>query len=1379
MGDVAEFSKGSGYSKGDLIESGTPIILYGRLYTKYETIISDVDTFVEAKDGSVYSKGGEVIVPASGETAEDIARAASVDKSGILLGGDLNVVMPNEDINSAFLAISISNGSSQRELARKAQGKSVVHIHNEEIKNLVVPFPARAEQNKIVEYFSNLDHLITLHQCKLFFFHGKRKFSWEQRKLGDILIGLQNNTLSRADLSNEEGVAKNVHYGDVLIKFGEVLDVSKEKLPMISDESVLSKYKTSFLQNGDVIIADTAEDSTVGKCSEIAGLDDEVVLSGLHTIPYRPIEKFASGYLGYYLNSSAYHNQLLPLMQGIKVTSISKSAMQDTNIVYPKSVKEQGKIGDYFRSLDHLITLHQRQLNNLKKLKIICLKKMLYENTTKEKEIMPELESMIEQKLIEQLIYGDSQWTYRGDLKTEADLWANFRYILEQNNKERLDGEGLSDSEFEQVKNQLQFSSFYKAGEWLVGENGKVQVHVQRDTKRLHLVVMNHEHIAGGSSVYEVINQYEALKTDEETTGTGRDRRFDVTLMINGLPMIHIELKNKQHSYKDGFRQIKKYIGEGKFTGIFSAVQMFVVSNGVDTKYFAAASDTELKPEFMSGWVDKDNNPVSDYLEFAKSVLRIPEAHEMIAKYTVLDEDAKRLILLRPYQIHAIESIREASKESKSGFVWHTTGSGKTLTSYKATRNLLMDIPAIDKAIFLIDRKDLDMQTTMAFQAYANNDLIDVDATDNVNDLKKKLKSDDRQVIVTTIQKMQILISKRLQEGTAEYRKIRNLKIAFVVDECHRAVAPKTKREIERFFGRSLWYGFTGTPRFAENPYLQMGDLPRTTVELYGNCLHKYTIQNAIHDNAVLGFQVEHNGSKNIEDETDSNAYGNEAHMLKVLDIVLNKSFYKLGFQNGKGQTYEGMLTTSSIQIAQKYYDLLTKVKNGETSLTIDEKMKQVLPDFPKFAITYSVTENDESSHVNQQKMQKSLDDYNKMFNTKYDLSQIQAYNGNLNKRLARKDAKFKSRNEQLDLVIVVDRLLTGFDAPCMSTIFIDRQPMGPHELIQAFSRTNRIFNKNKTYGQIVTFQAPKLFKKCVDDAVRLYSAGSTEKAIMSEWNEIEPAFRKALSALRVCAKTSSEIANMSLKEKKIFAKIFQSFDSLFAQLKSFTRYNDSLLEKYGITEAEYDDYAGHYKNVIEEIADDKSDTQSENAEDAGVDQDYELMAYSSTKIDYEYIINLIQNIVNPSEDEGNITPEERQKKIDEVKQYVEELRKDNVKIADLMSDLIAEIEKDDTKYRGQSILNIVENMKHDCVNKVISDFCVTWYASKNDVLYAAVHYRNGVISNENEIKATCNYAGYKEEQEKPLPKFKYYNRMMAELRKVLDEEIEPLMRTA
>ena len=265
------------------------------------------------------------------------------------------------------------------------QGTSIKGITKEELLNKEILVPKQQEQELIGKYFSTLDHLITLHQRKCEEVRKLKKFmlqkmfpqngslvpkirfggftdDWEQRKLGEVLVSLQNNTLSRAELSSETGVAKNVHYGDVLIKFGEVLDVRKESLPMISDESVLTKYKASFLQNGDVIVADTAEDSTVGKCSEIAGLNDEVVLSGLHTIPYRPIEKFASGYLGYYLNSSAYHNQLIPLMQGIKVTSISKSVMQNTDIVYPNSLKEQQKIGAYFSTLDHLITLHQRKL---------------------------------------------------------------------------------------------------------------------------------------------------------------------------------------------------------------------------------------------------------------------------------------------------------------------------------------------------------------------------------------------------------------------------------------------------------------------------------------------------------------------------------------------------------------------------------------------------------------------------------------------------------------------------------------------------------------------------------------------------------------------------------------------------------------------------------------------------------------------------------------------------------------------------------------------------------------------------------------------------------------------------------------------------------
>ena len=1251
----------------------------------------------------------------------------------------------NDDTNTYFL-FSIIN-RYQDYFKKLGAGSSQLNISRGIVENFEVAYPNVAEQRMIADYFQSLDHLITLHHRECIILRKTKVNDWEQRKLGEVATFINGRAYSQDELLNF-GKYKVLRVGNFYTNDSWYY----------SDMELDDKY---YAENGDLLYTWSA---TFGPH----------IWRGNKVIYHYHIWKIE-------LSKTLEKNFALQLLErdkqailsdknGSTMVHITKAGMERKEVLLPQNIVEQAKIGEYFSTLDHLITLHHHEE--------FCTENVLIYieiNITIQikEDIMAELESVIEQKLIDQLVYGDSQWTYRADLKTEEDLWNNFRYILEQNNKDRLNGEPLSDTEFEQVKNQLQFSSFYKAGEWLVGENGKVMVHVQRDTERLHLIVMNHEHIAGGSSVYEVINQYRAL-ADEESQTKAQDRRFDVTLMINGLPMIHIELKNKQHSYMDGFWQIKKYIGEGKFTGIFSAVQMFVISNGVDTKYFSAASDTELNPKFISGWLDNENNPVPDYLDFAKSVLRIPEAHEMIARYTVLDEEAKRLILLRPYQIHAIEAIREASKTGKSGFVWHTTGSGKTLTSYKATRNLLMDIPSIDKAIFLIDRKDLDTQTSMAFQAYANNDLVDVDETDNVFDLKKKLKSDDRQMIVTTIQKLQRLITKKLAEGTPEYNKIKSLKIAFVVDECHRAVTPGTKRELERFFAKSLWYGFTGTPRFAENPYPQLGDLPRTTEELYGERLHQYTIQNAIHDNAVLGFQVEHNGPKNMDDETDSSMYENETHMLRVLDVILNKSYHKLGFQNGKGKTYEGLLTTSSIQLAQKYYELLKRVKNGETELQIDEKVKQILPDFPKFAITYSVTENEEGSHLNQEKMKESINDYNEMFGTKLDISQIQSYNANLNKRLARKEPKFQSRSEQLDLVIVVDRLLTGFDAPCMSTLFVDRQPMGPHDLIQAFSRTNRIFDKNKTYGQVVTFQAPKLFKECVDNAVKLYSAGSTEIALLAEWEEIEPAFRKALKALRVSAETPAEIPAMSEKEKVLFVKAFQNFDKLFAQLKSFTQYEDSMLTEYGISEDEYDDYAGHYLNVKEELKAGAEDIQSE-MEEQPIDVDYELMAYSNTKIDYEYIINLIQNIVTPDED-VEMTPEERQKQLEEVKQYIDDLRKENPKVADIMSTLVSEIEQDEVKYKGQSILNIVENMKHECIEKVVMDFSITWYVSKDDVMYAATHYRNGEIPNESAIKSTADFTSFKEAQERAIPKFKYYNMMIEELRKTLEEEIRPLL---
>lgn len=361
-------------------------------------------------------------------------------------------------------------------------------------------------------------------------------------------------------------------------------------------------------------------------------------------------------------------------------------------------------------------------------------------------------ESEMERSLINELVSGVSQWTYRADLKSEADLWNNFKNKLENNNANVLKEIPLTEQEFQQVKTQLTFPTFVDAAKWLAGENGIAKVQVQREDASLgtiRLSVLWREDIAGGHSGYEVVSQVKIMKNDE----MDRNRRFDVSLLINGLPMIQIELKNRAHSYMDAFRQVQKYMQQGKYTGIFSCLQMFVVSNGTDTRYIASAVCGKLKEQFLSTWVDKNNKAVNNYLDFTEHVLSIPQAHKMVTQYTVIDSKKKALILLRPYQIHAIEAIKDASKRQESGYVWHTTGSGKTLTSYKVARNLLQ-IPSLDKTIFIVDRIDLDQQTTSSFISYAEHDVIEIDETDNVTDLIKKLLSADRTVIVTTIQKL-------------------------------------------------------------------------------------------------------------------------------------------------------------------------------------------------------------------------------------------------------------------------------------------------------------------------------------------------------------------------------------------------------------------------------------------------------------------------------------------------------------------------------------------------------------------------------------------------------------------------------------------------
>ena len=982
-------------------------------------------------------------------------------------------------------------------------------------------------------------------------------------------------------------------------------------------------------------------------------------------------------------------------------------------------------------------------------------------------------ELAIERDLINQLTKGESQWVYRPELNSEEKLWDNFFEKLEENNVRTLADNPLTNSEKNQIKNQLNFVNFYEAAKWIAGENGIAKVQVQREDASLGIIrleVLWRNNVAGGKSSYEVVHQV-------MTGGEGiRQRRGDVTLLINGLPLIQIELKSRSHPYMDAFRQIKKYDQEGQFRGIFSSLQMFVVSNVTDTRYIAAAKANKLNERFLTKWVDQNNHPQPQLFDFAESVLSIPRAHEMVMQYSVIDDDKKALILLRPYQVHAIEAIRDASRKQQSGYIWHTTGSGKTLTSYKVSRNLLQ-IPSIEKTIFVIDRTDLDQQTTSSFQSYAENDMIDIDETDDTRELIKNLASDDRRVVVTTIQKMNAMI-RQFDEGRHQkvYDRIKNLKVAFVVDECHRAVTPERKRHLEKFFTNSLWYGFTGTPIFSENKREQKGDLAQTTEEQYGYCLHEYTVKEAIHDRAVLGFNVEYQTTMPdwAEDEIDEEFYDDERHMLAVLDAILNRSKRKLGFKNGVGNTYEAILTVKSIARAQAYYTLIKKVKNGETSLEISESVKKVLPDFPKVAITYSVTENDVDSTSNQAYMEESLQDYNAMFGTHFNLATLSSYNSDLNDRLARKKERFAFREEQLDLVIVVDRLLTGFDAPCLSTLFMDRQPMKPQHIIQAFSRTNRLFDEGKKFGQIVTFQTPDRFKEKVDEALSLYSNGGESSVLAPEWPEEKAKFLEKTQALLAISPTPEQVPDLDTSteaELKRFAKAFQEFDKLFSSIQVYADYDEeSILEEIGLSLGDIENFVGQYQNVIEELR----RRQDENPEDEETpfDIEYELESIHTDEINYHYILSLIQTLIESKEQ--NITSKERNL----VNNYIEDLNKSNPKLSGIISQLWQEVQADTEEYQGQSVAHKLDEMIEKTTQEKIHKVANYWKIGQEELQFVVDNFRVGrdKQNGEKAVTDSQNYAAYKEALgDQALSKLKYKKALKEDYMTMIAEDILPL----
>lgn len=1039
-------------------------------------------------------------------------------------------------------------------------------------------------------------------------------------------------------------------------------------------------------------------------------------------------------------------------------------------------------------------------------------------------------ESEVERHLIEVLGEGHNQWNYRPDLKSEEDLWRNLRQKITQNNLSEIGEKPITDKEFDNIKTDLlsKTQTPFDAARWLKGENGIARITIEREDVslgQLSLVLYSNQDIGGGISTYEVVHQIAKQKANVD----GRERRFDVTLLINGLPIVQIELK--QVNAKDGvfqaFNQVKKYAEEGMFrNNIFSTLQLFVISNEQTTRYFANAMPKDMHRKFIFSWRTTNNRKVENLYEFAKQVLNIPDAHRLIAHYTIVseDQDNRALIVLKPYQIHAIEALFTAAMKHESGYVWHATGSGKTLTSFVSTK-LLARKSGVDRTIMLIDRKDLDNQTTSEFTKFASefntgissgnaksNSLIV--GTGSAKELSNTLLSDanSNTVIITTRQKLEAALryAQKLEEqkGTQRFKKLLGQHIVFIVDECHRALSAEGMEVIKGFFPNSTWFGFTGTPIFDVNKKQAKGQLARTTHDQYGEVLHTYTIKNALEDGAVLGFQVEHEDTieptsldnfiynqlrtnekyadlsddeiNDMIDQMDGiakeayippSSYESDEHIQKVIKKIFrpDNAYIKFDFQNGRPQK-SAILTTNSIDMAKRYYRAIKEMTKDPEWLTKEfvghpiRKGRTIEdPGFPRIAITYSLQENEDDSKQNQDEMKEIIKDYNAYYHTAWSIEDIERYNGDINNRLARKKGEFKEFGKQIDLVIVVDRLLTGFDAPMVQTLFVDRS-LSYANLIQAFSRTNRTY-PGKTKGLIVTFRKPYTMEQNVEDATKLYSQEQEESSLIyPTYDKSKKRFKKAHKALKTLVPNPTDINEHSSLEIRIeFVKAFQELNNAYEALVTYDDYNDEIERSKALQEQvkTLEEYIGIYNTVKGSLVDGRGEDGPE-PDFSGIEF-YGENAIKIYDIDSTYIDRLLGTY---SANNHSIRGE--------IEKALQKLNKSEI-VKDVYHAILNAIDAKEIDLE-EDILVVKRRFFTESRNKTIKEFANNWFVEENELHLSAIQYVVGKdpIPNIGGIINSKQFDKYKavHPDAKPL---KYGPEMKRQWRKTLDEVIVPL----
>lgn len=780
-----------------------------------------------------------------------------------------------------------------------------------------------------------------------------------------------------------------------------------------------------------------------------------------------------------------------------------------------------------------------------------------------------EYEAQMEEKLIKKLV--DNGYEYV-DLN-EKDLFDNLKTQIE-----KLNNITLSEKEFEDIKIELSKGDIFDKSKRL-----RQPYSFKRDNETFWINFLDTENL--GNNIFQVSNQI--------NTGVNKKFRYDVTILINGFPLTQIELKRRGIKINAAFDQIKKYKLHS-YKGLFKYIQLFVVSNDINTKYFANNNRiNDLKFEFTFFWKEKENRNITDLNEFSDIFLNKYHLVKMISKYMVHNEIDRSILVLRAYQYYAVEKITKTAEDGKGGYIWHATGSGKTLTSFKASQ-ILEQEENIDKILFVVDRKDLDKQTIEEFNKFSNNS---IDKTNNTRTLVKQLKSNQK-LILTTIQKLKNTVTIKRYGKVME--KFSNQKIVFIFDECHRSQSGTLHRDIKRFFKNAQFFGFTGTPIFEENA---KGTDLRTTKEIFGDLLHHYTMKNAIEDKNILKFSIDYIGKWKRRNGLDIEVYDIDKREIMEKQERLEsiaEHILKIHSMKTLNGLFNGLFAVSYTDVASKYYDIFSK---------LNEKFKTNY----KIATIFSSEENDDGTNKKfvRDTLKNAIKDYNAMFGTNFDIEKsFDEYH---------KDVSERFKKKEIDLLIVVDMFLTGFDSKLLNTLYFDKG-LKYHNLIQAFSRTNRIYDLNKSHGNIVCY---RFLKERVDDALELFSKeeDSIEEVFSKSYDDYLEELLEIVIKLREIAPTYQDVDKLkSENEQRKFVSIFKDLLIVLTKMTPFVEFSYYDLN---ITEEEVESYKSKYLDIYDDVMNGIKKGKTSILED--VDFEIELIAHDEINVDY--ILKLIEKL--------------------------------------------------------------------------------------------------------------------------------------------------------